>query len=106
MLRKLFEEDPGLQRQLVAAHSEMDPSSVIPVLEIDFGVWDTIDSSAKETVIAMTARFCGDVFEAFIADAINEQKGIGTARAGQGAVEACLQELEKRIRQMSSLRQG
>ena len=106
MFIKLFEEDPNLQRQLIEANSEMDPESVIPTIEIDFGVWDTLDLSAKETVLEMTSRFCGNVFKAFLTDALNERRKIATARAGQGAIEYCLQELERRIREMSSLGQG
>ena len=95
MKKRLFEKDRQLAEKLMADNHSGEEA--IPVIELDFGFWDNLDQSAKEAVIGYTALFCGNVFKAFILDAIHNRQKLNL-RLGQKAIDECLDLFEKRMR--------
>lgn len=105
MKTRLFTEDSELSKNLITGNPHLGENA-IPTIEILFGPWENCSDQLKEAILGYTARFCSDVFRAFLLDSLHLRQG-SRLGLGQGAVENALDVLEKRIREApKSFNQG
>jgi len=98
MKMRLFTEDPDLTKSMIDANPQMGEAA-IPVIELNFGYWHDAPEDIKTAILGYTARFCSDVFRAFVLDAIHKKVGWPIPEVGHTAIQNALDSLEKTIRE-------